>query len=83
VRTYISQHMAQARWWGSRSLGAICAGVFCFFFAEVQKYLVVGEQGGLWVFDLNISAKMLIEKMLVEKMTIMVGMTLENLYDGG
>jgi hypothetical protein len=47
--------VVQAGWLRSFPVGAIGAGVFCFFFAEVQQNFVVGEQGGLGIFDLIMS----------------------------
>jgi hypothetical protein len=65
VGTYISQHVAQARWLGSFSLGAIGPFVFCLFFAEVQEHFVVWEEGGLGVFDLKLLGEMSIWKVTV------------------
>jgi hypothetical protein len=51
--------VVQAGWLRSFPVGAIGAGVFCFFFAEVQQDFVVGEQGGLGIFDLTMSGSCL------------------------
>jgi hypothetical protein len=33
--TYIPQHVVEARGLRAFAIGAICTGIFCFFFAEV------------------------------------------------
>jgi len=50
--------MLEAWWLGPLArlvVGAentVCAGVFCFFLAEMQEQFVVGEEGRLGVLDL-------------------------------
>ena len=51
--TYISQHVLEAFGLPSLAVCAIFAGVFGVFLAEVQEEFVVGEEGGLGVFDLG------------------------------
>jgi hypothetical protein len=45
--------VVQTRWLWSLSTRVVRAGIFCLFFLEVQEEFVVGEEGGLGVFDLR------------------------------
>ena len=51
--TYVSQHVLKAFGLPSLAVCAVFAGVFGVFLAEVQEEFVVGEEGGLGVFDLG------------------------------
>jgi hypothetical protein len=52
-RTYISQHVVQARGLLALPACAIGTSVLCLFFLKVQEDFVVGEEGCLGVFDLG------------------------------
>jgi hypothetical protein len=53
-RTYISQHVVQARGLLALPACVIGASVLCLFFLKVQEDFVVGEEGCLGVFDLEV-----------------------------
>jgi hypothetical protein len=53
MRTYISQHVVQARGLLALPACVIGAGVLCLFYLKVQEDFMVGEKGCLGVFDLG------------------------------
>lgn len=54
--TYISQHVIQTRWLAALSVRSVFAFIFGFLLAEVQEDFVVGEEGGLGGFDLEVES---------------------------
>jgi hypothetical protein len=51
--TYVAQHVLKTFGLPSLAVSAVFAIVFGVFLAEVEEELVVGEEGGLRVFDLG------------------------------